>query len=39
LVYCELDDAPDLTSTAAGQLQDHRTGQNTQHSPKKGSRC
>src|SRR5687767_957292 len=31
LAYRELDDALDLTHTAAGQLQDHRTGQNTQH--------
>ena len=31
LAYRELDDALDLTSTAAGQLQDSRTGQNTQH--------
>src|SRR5215471_4137325 len=31
LAYRELDDALDLTRTAAGQLQDHRTGQNTQH--------
>jgi hypothetical protein len=31
LAYRELDDALDLTRTAAGQLPDHRTGQNTQH--------
>src|SRR6187551_1098821 len=31
LAYRELDDALDLTSTAAGQLQDSRTGQNTRH--------
>ena len=31
LAYRELDDALDLTRTAAGGLQDHRTGQNTQH--------
>jgi Transposase DDE domain group 1 len=31
LAYRELDDALDLTSTAAGQLQDSRTGPNTQH--------
>ena len=31
LAYRELDDALNLTSTAAGQLQDSRTGQNTQH--------
>src|SRR4051794_16923526 len=31
LAYRELDDALDLTGTAAGQLQDSRTGQNTQH--------
>jgi hypothetical protein len=31
LAYRELDDALDLTHTAAGQLQDDRTGQNTQH--------
>jgi hypothetical protein len=31
LAYRELDDALDLTSTAAGQLQDSRTGLNTQH--------
>src|SRR5512142_1192152 len=32
LAYRELDDALDLTHTAAGALQDSRTGQNTQHS-------
>src|SRR5512135_2087971 len=31
LAYRELDDALDLTRTAAGELQDRRTGQNTQH--------
>ncbi|MGE5754939.1 MAG: IS1380 family transposase [Planctomycetaceae bacterium] len=31
LAYRELDDALDLTRTAAGELRDHRTGQNTQH--------
>jgi hypothetical protein len=31
LAYRELDDALDLTRTAAGLLQDSRTGQNTQH--------
>src|SRR3954467_6700511 len=31
LAYRELDDALDLTGTAAVQLQDGRTGQNTQH--------
>ncbi len=31
LAYRELDDALDLTRTAAGELEDHRTGQNTQH--------
>ena len=31
LAYRELDDALDLTRTAAGQLQDSRTGPNTQH--------
>ena len=31
LAYRELDDALDLTLTAASQLQDGRTGQNTQH--------
>ena len=31
LAYRELDDALGLTSTAAGGLQDTRTGQNTQH--------
>src|SRR5512135_2889477 len=31
LAYRELDDALDLTRTAAGELQDSRTGQNTQH--------
>src|SRR3954470_19884525 len=31
LAYRELDDALDLTGTAAGQLQDGRTGPNTQH--------
>jgi len=31
LAYRELDDALDLTSTAAGQLQDSRTGLNIQH--------
>src|SRR5512143_2898889 len=31
LAYRELDDALDLTRTAAGQLQDSRTGLNTQH--------
>jgi Transposase DDE domain group 1 len=31
LAYRELEDALDLTRTAAGQLQDSRTGQNTQH--------
>src|SRR3954452_12285326 len=31
LAYRELDDAFDLTRTAAGQLQDSRTGPNTQH--------
>jgi hypothetical protein len=31
LAYRELDDALDLTRTAAGQLQDGRTGPNTQH--------
>jgi hypothetical protein len=31
LAYHELDDALVLTSTAAGQLQDSRTGLNTQH--------
>jgi hypothetical protein len=31
LAYRELDDALDLTRTAAGQLQDSRTGQNTRH--------
>src|SRR6516165_7565837 len=31
LAYRELDDALDLTRTAAGQLQDRRTGPNTQH--------
>src|SRR5262245_56416761 len=31
LAYRELDDALDLTHTAAGTLQDSRTGQNTQH--------
>src|SRR3954454_80707 len=31
LAYRELDDALDLTRTAAGQLQDHRTGPNTRH--------
>jgi hypothetical protein len=29
----ELDDALDLTRTAADQLQDSRTGPNTQHTP------
>ena len=33
LAYRELDDALDLTSTAAGQLQDSRTGLNIQHTP------
>src|SRR5262249_20668033 len=32
LAYRELDDALELTSTAASGLQDTRTGQNTQHS-------
>src|SRR6516225_4586316 len=32
LAYRELDDALELTSTAATRLQDTRTGQNTQHS-------
>ena len=32
LAYRELDDALDLTGTAASGLQDTRTGQNTQHS-------
>ena len=31
LAYRELDDALDLTGTAASGLQDTRTGQNTQH--------
>src|SRR5262249_32794167 len=31
LAYRELDDALDLTRTAAGELQDSRTGQNTRH--------
>src|SRR3954469_20580885 len=31
LAYREFDDALDLTRTAAGQLQDSRTGQNAQH--------
>ena len=31
LAYRELDDALELTSTAAGKLHDSRTGQNTQH--------
>src|SRR3954447_18342507 len=31
LAYRELDDALDLTRTAAAQLQDSRTGPNTQH--------
>ena len=31
LAYRELDDALDLTHTAAGELQDRRTGPNTQH--------
>src|SRR5512135_3763734 len=31
LAYRELDDALDLTRTAAGHLHDSRTGQNTQH--------
>src|SRR5262245_384489 len=31
LAYRDLDDALDLTSTAAGQLQDSRNGQNTRH--------
>ena len=31
LAYRELDDALDLTRTAAGQLKDHRTGKNTRH--------
>src|SRR5262245_11244232 len=31
LAYRELDDALDPTGTAAGQLQDGRTGQNAQH--------
>ncbi len=31
LAFRELDDALDLSRTAAGQLQDSRTGQNTQH--------
>src|SRR5215470_16906904 len=31
LAYRELDDALDLTRDAASQLQDHRTGLNTQH--------
>jgi hypothetical protein len=31
LAYRELDDALELTSTAASGLQDTRTGQNTQH--------
>src|SRR5262245_47719868 len=31
LAYRELDDALDLTTSAAAQLQDTRTGQNTQH--------
>ena len=31
LAYRELDDALDLTRTAAGELQDSRAGQNTQH--------
>jgi hypothetical protein len=32
LAYRELDDALDLTRTAAGELHDSRTGKNTQHS-------
>jgi hypothetical protein len=32
LVYREIDDALQLTNTAATRLQDTRTGQNTQHS-------
>ena len=31
LAYRELDDALDLTTSATAQLQDTRTGQNTQH--------
>src|SRR5512144_968483 len=31
LAYRELDDALDLTTSAAGQLQDQRTGQNARH--------
>jgi hypothetical protein len=33
LAYRELDDALNLTNSAAAQLQDTRTGQNTQHTP------
>src|SRR5215468_11191481 len=32
LAYRELDDALDLTTSTAAQLQDHRTGQNSRHS-------
>jgi hypothetical protein len=32
LAHRELDDALELTSTAAGRLRDSRTGKNTQHS-------
>ena len=31
LAYRDIDDALDLTRTAAGELQDRRTGPNTQH--------